>query len=468
MKEKDIRRVLPARADAATAEVNSHIAERKRANKKNAAHIIYKCPQVSGLELRVTNTTAAWELLYNIKIGDKWSKRRIKVGSFTDFPISEIRKRAQAYRVEISNGGDPVIEKKERALQRQYDLDAAMTVTSLFELWINDKSMTDRKTGIKEPSRMMRKDVLPALGKLEVKSITGRHLIAVRDEIAVRGPRIANITISLVRQMFGFAVKRFLIDELPQFPEKVKENKPCDRVLAIDEIVELFEKIPAARLANTTVLALKMQLATGCRVGELLIAEWSHVCLESGEWHIPTTNSKTGAELTVYLSDYGLGLFKQLYSLSGYQQWLFPNGSETGHIDKKSVTKQVRDRQRGGQLAGRSRTPDALILKGGSWTPHDLRRTSSSTMQALLINPYIVERCLNHAVEKMARVYMPKEPEIEMYRAWQALGEILAICDSDKGGELARLAADNEKRSIRDRLGLAELLPLVNSNKVIL
>lgn len=464
MKNKDDRRDLPKRADAAVAEVMSHIAERKRANNKSAAHVIYKCPQVSGLELRVTNTTAAWDLLYNIKIGGKWFKRRIKIGSFADSPISEVRKRAQSFRVEISNGADPVVEKKKRAEQRQSDLDEAMTVALLFELWIKDSRMVNRKTGTAEPERMMRKDVLPVLGKLDVKNITGRHLVDLRDEIAVRGPRIANMTFALVRQMFGFAVEKTLIKDLPKFPSKIKENKPCDRTLSVNEIVELFEKIPTARLINTTELAIKIQLATACRIGELLIAEWSHICLESGEWFIPYENSKTGVEITVYLSTYAVALFSRLNELSGYQKWLFPNRTETGPADSKTVTKQVRDRQRGTLIPGRSSTPHALILNGGTWTPHDLRRTAASIMQDLLITPYTIDRCLNHAVDKISKTYVPRDPEIEMYYAWQALGELLSICDSDIGSELACAVAINEKRNIRERLRLPDLLRSTSAN----
>lgn len=468
MTTKEDRLVMAKSADVASREIAAHIGQRKRNGAAMTLRTTYKCPEVGGLELRVMNKGAAWALLYNIKIGDKWCKRRLQIGFFPAVTVGDARKRAQAIRVDVSNGGDPAADKKGRAEQRQQEIDDAMTVAALFDMWISDKTMTSRKSGAAEPARMMRKDVLPAIGKLDVKKVTGRHLVMVSDSVAVRGARITNITMALVRQMFGFAADKFLIDDLPKFPAKLKENAPCDRSLSIGEVVELFGKIPQARLNNTTELALKIQLATACRVGEVLIAEWSHVCLDSGEWRIPSENSKTGAELIVYLSTYARGLFKRLHDLSGYQKWIFPNRSETGHSDTKSITKQVRDRQRGGQIAGRSSTPDALILAGGTWTPHDLRRTAASTMQDLRINPYTIERCLNHAAEKMAKTYVPNNPEIEMYQAWQSLGEVLEICDSEKGVELAHLAAANQKRSVQDRLTLAELVRSIKSNVVSL
>lgn len=461
---KESSKVLNADAVQAASEIKAAISERK--NNSSLGRVTFRCPSVGGLEIRVSSSSASWALLYNVKIGDKWAKRRIQIGSFDAFTVGNARKRANELKVEVASGADPANNKKELAQQRQQKLDEAVSINDLFTKWINSASMTSRKGGIEEPSRMIKKDVLPAIGKLDVKEVTGRHLITLRDAIGTRGSRIANVTLALVRQMLGYAVDNFIIEELPKFPTKLKENKPCDRSLSIGEIVELFGKIPAAKLTNTTELALKIQLATACRIGELLIAEWHHVCLDSGEWVIPASNSKTGAELTVYLSTYARSLFKRLHELSGYQKWIYPNRDETNHMDTKNIAKQVKDRQRLEVIAGRSSTPDALILAGGTWTPHDLRRTAASTMQDLRINPYTIERCLNHAADKMARTYVPNNPEIEMYQAWQALGEVLEICDSSKGLELAQLAEDNKKRSVQNRLTLSELLLRINSNVI--
>jgi hypothetical protein len=77
-------------------------------------------------------------------------------------------------------------------------------------------------------------------------------------------------------------------------------------------------------------------------------------------------------------------------------------------LDTKTVTKQVADRQRepGGQIAGRTKQIDALKLGGGQWRPHDLRRTGASAMAELGALPDVIEKCLNHAEEnKMKRIY---------------------------------------------------------------
>ena len=464
VKANENRLVMRKSAADASREINTHI---NRMTKADApARTIFNCPDVGGLELRINKKSATWALLYNVKVGNKWAKRRLQLGSYPALTVGDARKLAQTYKVDITNGQDPAADRKDLAQQRQQQADEALTVSQLFAEWITSKDMTDRKTGTAEPERMMRKDILPSIGSLDVKNITRRHIAKLQSSLEKRGARITNVTMALTRQMLSFAVNKGYIDELPAFPKKSTENKPCNRVLNVCEIVELFEAIPQSRLTNTTTTALKLQLATACRIGELLIAQWKHVNLSSGEWVIPADNSKTGAELTIYLSSYALNLFRQLYELSGYQRWLFPNRTETGHVDTKAISKQVKDRQRQTQIAGRSSTPDALILSRGTWTPHDLRRSAATLMQGLMVNPYIIERCLNHAADKMARVYVCENPEIEMYKAWEALGELLSLCDSDKGQMLAQLYHDNEQTSLRDRLTLTELIRRIRSNVV--
>jgi len=78
---------------------------------------------------------------------------------------------------------------------------------------------------------------------------------------------------------------------------------------------------------------------------------------------------------------------------------------------------------RGKQKTNGSKNIDALILPGGKWTPHDLRRTGATIMTMLGIAPEIVERCLNHAEQsKVKRIYQRYSYAPEMKQAWELLG----------------------------------------------
>jgi hypothetical protein len=99
------------------------------------------------------------------------------------------------------------------------------------------------------------------------------------------------------------------------------------------------------------------------------------------------------ADLTVYLCPFSLEQFKALHAVTG-TKWCFPNRNATGHLDVKSISNQLGDRQvmfkteKNGEpraLKGR-RNENTLVLAGGAngtWGPHDLRRNGATMMQQL-------------------------------------------------------------------------------------
>jgi integrase len=102
----------------------------------------------------------------------------------------------------------------------------------------------------------------------------------------------------------------------------------------------------------------------------------------------------------------------------------------------KSLAKQLSDRQRTdeGRMSGRSKSVSALVLPGGRWTPHDLRRTAASLMAGLGFSGDVIDECLNHQIEsRVRRTYIRDRREADQVRAFDALGDRLA--------ELVELAA---------------------------
>ena len=198
----------------------------------------------------------------------------------------------------------------------------------------------------------------------------------------------------------------------------------------------LIQQLPVANLSKPTELAVWLALATCCRIGELTQATWQNVNLELGEWLIPAEHSKNGRPHTGYLSDFGKRHLMALHALSGTSLWCFPNRDGTGHIDVKTVNKQLSDRQRGDstQMSRRSTDTAALILPGGKWTPHDLRRTGATMMTSLGVLPEVAEKCLNHTEEKaVRRIYQRYSYDKEKGEAWRLLGERLdLLTSSDK------------------------------------
>jgi len=235
-----------------------------------------------------------------------------------------------------------------------------------------------------------------------------------------------------MRQMFRFAVDRDVIEFDPTASLSITKTttKPTerDRVLTEVEIRALARQLPEAHLLKSTECAVWIALSTMCRIGELSKAKFSDIDLQLKTWTIPKENSKNGKAHIIYLSDFALAQFKTLKEYATHDVWLFPNRGNTSHVCEKSITKQVGGRQAENILSNRSKDNQALVLSGGKWTPHDLRRTGATVMGDLGIAPDVIEKCLNHTEEnKVKRIYQRQKMESEQAEAWRVLGDRLYL-----------------------------------------
>ena len=310
---------------------------------------------------------------------------------------------------------------------------ARKTVQDLFDHWAK-VDLINRKDGGDEVRRMFNKDVLPLLGTKPLDEVRKGHITEVTDVLLARGVnRMAKLIFSLMRQMFRFAVDRDLLDHDPTASiRKAKiggKDVERDRVLSEEEICRLARLTPDAGLLPSTEAAIWIALSTCSRIGELMNARWENGNIKAEYWLIPAEDSKNGKAHTVTLSTFARTQFERLQALSGESEWCYPNTKKTGPVCSKTVTKQLGDRQRKidqGVMSNRSAKSQALTLKGGKWTPHDLRRTGATLMTALGVLPEVAERCLNHTEDnKVKRTYQRHSYSKEMTEAWATLGRHL-------------------------------------------
>lgn len=344
----------------------------------------------------------------------------------------------------------------------QARVEARITVSTLFDRWAS-VDLIRRKDGGAEIRRMFEKDVLPKIGHIPVEDVRKGDVTGVTDALLARGvTRMAKMIFSLMRQMFRFAVDRDIIEFEPTASiRKAKiggKDVERDRVLSEDEIKALALQLPGSGLSDPAQCAVWLTLSTCCRIGELLQSRWEHVDLDRGVWWIPPENSKNGKAHTVYLSDFALGQFQALKDRAGEilaekrtkrreakpSEWVYPNRLGNSSVCEKTVTKQVGDRQRPGlaPMKGRAKADktDTLVLVGGKWTPHDLRRTGATMMVKLGVLPEVAERCLNHTEEnRVKRIYQRHSYENEMREAWRLLGDRLALLENPEASNVVTL-----------------------------
>lgn len=387
-----------------------------------------------GLYLRVRSSgQKVWLYRYKVYSNTTW----LELGVYPSMSLADARLNATKAKSMRDNGEDPLESRKLSTLKAEEEkksLNERLTVQKVYDSWF---SLVVSKHADKGQSvqRIFNKDVLPAIGYKKADEITRRDITALLDQIVQRGSlRMANVTLSLLKQMFAFSFVREIVSTDPTYLLKKKDfggsESARERALSEDEILELHKNMQLANLYLPSSFAIYIVLSTSCRIGELIKALWKNVNLKEKTWLIPSHDSKNGKEHTIYLSDFAVSYFEKLHHLKSSTIFLYPNADDDGHIDTRSITKQIRDRQLDAEekrLTGRSKHFDSLALSGGKWTPHDLRRTSATLMVSLGVSPDVVEKCLNHTEEnKMKKTYQRYDYSKEQKAAWLVLGQHLS------------------------------------------
>ena len=395
-------------------------------------------------------------------------------GTWPADSLATIRAARDVARSKVAAGIDPGADKKVARHEQQQAVAAKLveievarvgelTVKDMFDTWIKDG--VRRKDGNAQLMRLFGAYMIPAIGAIGVKVLTEHEIRdALRCQVDRGVNRTAVILYSSLVQMFAWAQKRqpwrkLMIDGNPMDLIEIEKivspdydmHNQSDRVLSPSEITELrdllqlgedeftnaADKRRARRpLAKPTQRAIWIMLSTLCRVGELSMARWDNVDLAGAEWFIPKENVKDSvADMRIYLSPFALAQFQLLHAVTGHSTWCFPSANEESHIDTKSITKQIGDRQsmfkksNGGprKPMKNRRCDDTLVLAGGKtgdWTPHDLRRTGATMMQALGVPLDTIDRCQNHVLSgsKVRRHYMHHDYAAEKREAWSTLG----------------------------------------------
>lgn len=421
-----------------------------------------------GLYLRVRPDGApkVWFFRYTLQ----GKTKKMQLGTYPIMSLANAREERDSLLMMTKQGADPALAKAKEAAQREEAeraMAARLTVNALFDRWLSVELVRRKDQGA-EIERMFKKDVLPKIGNLYVEDIRKGHITEITDALLARGvTRMAKLVFSQVRQMFRYAVDRDVIEFEPTANiRKAKiggKDTERDRVLSEDEIKILSSQLPKAGLLDTTQLAVWICLATCCRIGELLNAKWEHLDLENRRWWIPPENSKNGKAHTIQLSDYAVGKFVALKDVvQGRHErrqeknrklnqpvdelpaYIYPDKTNTQPVCTKTITKQLGDRQRQNQKPLSRRIggvyAEALVLKGGKWTPHDLRRTGATLMVSLGVLPEVAERCLNHTEQnKIKRTYQHHTYEKEMGEAWRLLGERIELLTNSNADNVITL-----------------------------
>jgi integrase len=333
--------------------------------------------------------------------------RWMTLGTYPKMSLAEAHEaHADAWKV-LRQGTDPGAN----ALEERKAECMALTVAALADEYL-EKWARPRKRSWREDARILVKDVLPEWRQRKAKDITRRDVIRLLDGIVDRGAGImANRTLAVIRKMFNFAVTRDIVPVSPCIGARAPAPEQSrDRVLTPDEIRALWQGLETAKMAEGTKLALKLQIVTAQRKGEVVSAAWEELDLVEAWWTIPGHKSKNALPHRVPLSPLAIELFQAAKVFSGGSPWIFPSPRGNKHITPEAVDHALRR--------------PGLETLGFTFVPHDLRRTAASNIASLGFGA-LVGKVLNHKERGVTAVYDRHSYDQEKRQALEAWGRRL-------------------------------------------
>lgn len=231
-----------------------------------------------------------------------------------------------------------------------------------------------------------------------VKEINGDDLHAIIDEArekAVPGlKRSGNGSSSSMARAMAVTLSGLFTWLLTEKKRRIKINpmtdvsvpkagKPLDRVLSDDEIKCFWKACDT--LSEPAGQCLKLLLLTGARLNEIARLSRSEVDNKARTATVPESRSKNHRAHVVPLSPLAWDILQSVNSSTEFY-FTAPGGKPLATWSR--IKREL----------------DSAMKPDKPWRLHDLRRSASTGMNSIGIEPHVVEACLNHVSGHKAKV----------------------------------------------------------------
>lgn len=333
------------------------------------------------LEVR-PNGAKYWRMFYRFA----GKQKTLALGVYPDVSLKEARKRRDAAKRQIDEGGDPGQQRKIEKLTAM--LSAENTFKAVALEWHGQHVKRWAPITANKIKVALENYAFPYLGVLPIADITPAALLAMIRKVEAMGKHeTAHRLRAWCSQVFRFGIltQRCERDPAGDLKGALKSSKTEHRAaLPASDLPDFLRKLndPAVRIEYRTRLALRLQVLTFVRPGELRGAAWSEFDTSKMEWRIPAERMKMKDEHIIPLSSQAVRTLEHLRPLSG-DKLLFPCvGKPHKPMSENTLCRAIQD------------------YLGFPVTAHGFRATATSTLLELGFPAHVIDRQLGHRERK--------------------------------------------------------------------
>ena len=273
-----------------------------------------------GLYLRVApGGSKGWMLRATID----GRRRDIGLGGYPAVSLAKARQFADAHRLAVAEGRDPLAEKR-RAKMPTFAEAAAKVHEVNLPRWKNGKHTAQWLSTLERYA-------FPTIGKMPLDRIERRDVLGILTPIWTAKPETARRVRQRIRTILKWAQAHGFVEHnmageaidgaLPLMP-RVKKHF---RALPYAEVPAALVTVDASPASMAAKLCLRFLILTAARSGEARGATWSELDLDNRLWIVPAMRMKGGAEHRVPLSDAALAVLRESAPLRGDDELVFPS-----------------------------------------------------------------------------------------------------------------------------------------------
>lgn len=335
------------------------------------------------VRVRQDGTAGSVSFVREYKHPTKGTKQTYTIGKYGVIKL----KQAQNINTELSkliaDGIDPNEAKKQQKAEAKLSFD----FDSFAQAYLLQHAKNTRTNTSEAVNRTYRLHVKPAIGHLDIRSITIEPIRKMYDSLANMGKvPTADAALQVTGAIFEHAKELnpriSITNPISRTFSKAKHKKKPSARIPITELHSFLNAFHDTKMKPLPRLAMKLMLYVFLRTNELLGLRWAEIDFVSKEIRLPSERMKEHQPHIVPLSEQAIQILLQIKQMGLSDTFVFASRStETGYLCAKTINEQIYKMGYKGKMTG-----------------HGFRGLASTSLYQMLYNPRAIELQLSHVV----------------------------------------------------------------------